>query len=154
MQFVDGTYKCELLERNEFGVWTVKWDNGDTDHTKVPEKKLLREPPAEEESGDEDSTTTTTNDDDAPATVTPVRKKEEIRRQRADGRLRRPGQAHRRALLPVPLFPGDAAAPHVSAGGGRRGTNGAAARGLPTASTTGRKLMAVAKWGNACRYLD
>ena len=75
VQFDDGPYRCELLGRNEFGVWTVKWDNGDTDHTKVPENKLLREPPAEEESSDEDSDDDD-DDDDAPATVTPVRKKQ------------------------------------------------------------------------------
>ena len=72
---------------------------------------------------------------------------EEIRWQRADGRLRRPaGQAHCRALLPVPLFPGDAAPPHVSAGGGRRNERAAAARGATDgfdhgAQTHGRRQV-------------
>ena len=39
-----GTYKCELVSLR-YGYWTVKWANGDTDHTKVDEKKLLREAP-------------------------------------------------------------------------------------------------------------
>ena len=150
VQFVDGTYKCELLERNEFGVWTVKWDNGDTDHTKVPEKKLLREPPAEEESGDEDS-----DDDNAPAAGTPVRKK-----QRSGGsaptvdcgapRDKRIAELfyqflYFRATQRRLMYPREEVV----------GTNGPLPpAALPTASTTGRKLMAVAKWGNACRYLD
>ena len=149
VQFVDGTYKCELLERNEFGVWTVKWDNGDTDHTKVPEKKLLREPPAEEESGDEDA-----DDDNAPAAGTPVRKK-----QRSGSaptvdcgapRDKRIAELfyqflYFRATQRRLMYPGEEVV-------GANGPLPPAA--LPTASTTGRKLMAVAKWGNACRYLD
>ena len=40
-----GTYKCELVSRNEYGYWTVKWDNGDEDNKTVDERKLGREAP-------------------------------------------------------------------------------------------------------------
>ena len=44
VEFDAGTYRCELVSLR-YGYWTVKWANGDTDHTKVDEKKLLREAP-------------------------------------------------------------------------------------------------------------
>ena len=160
VQFVDGTYKCELLERNEFGVWTVKWDNGDTDHKKVPEKKLLREPPAEEESSDGDSDDDDDDDDDAPATVTPVRKKQ----KRSGGsaptvdcgapRDKRIAElffqflyyraTQRRLMYPQETVVGSGAELPPAE--------------LPTAGQGGwgfgPNLMRVAKWGNIGRYLD
>ena len=44
VEFDAGTYRCELVSLR-YGYWAVKWANGDTDHTKVDEKKLLREAP-------------------------------------------------------------------------------------------------------------
>ena len=158
VQFVDGTYKCELLERNEFGVWTVKWDNGDTDHTKVPEKKLLREPPAEEESGDEDSDD---DDDDAPAD-TPVRKKHKksggcgptISADCGAPRDKRIAELfyqflYFRATQRRLMYPREEVV----------GTNGPLPpAALPTKGTDGfdhgAQLIAVTKFGNVGRYLD
>jgi len=161
VQFVDGTYKCELLGRNEFGVWTVEWDNGDTDHTKVPEKKLLREPPTEDESSDEDSDDDD-DDDDAPATVTPVRKKQKrsggggptISADCGAPRDKRIAElfyqflyfraTQRRLMYPQETVVGSGAELPPAE--------------LPTAGQGGwgfgTKLMRVAKWGNIGRYLD
>ena len=45
VEFDAGTYKCELVSyRKEFGVWTVKWANGD-EEPKTVREKLLREAP-------------------------------------------------------------------------------------------------------------
>ena len=45
VEFHAGTYKCELVARNEYGLWTVKWANGDEDNKTVWEQKLGREAP-------------------------------------------------------------------------------------------------------------
>ena len=45
VEFDAGTYKCELVSRNEYGYWTVKWANGDEDNKTVWEQKLGREAP-------------------------------------------------------------------------------------------------------------
>ena len=45
VEFRHGTYKCELVSRNEYGYWTVKWANGDEEPKTVDERKLGREAP-------------------------------------------------------------------------------------------------------------
>ena len=45
VEFDAGTYKCELVSRNEYGYWTVKWANGDEDNKTVWEQNLEREAP-------------------------------------------------------------------------------------------------------------
>ena len=45
VEFDAGTYKCELVARNEYGYWTVKWANGDEDNKTIDERKLEREAP-------------------------------------------------------------------------------------------------------------
>ena len=45
VEFHAGTYKCELVARNEYGLWTVKWANGDEDNKTVWEQNLKREAP-------------------------------------------------------------------------------------------------------------
>ena len=45
VEFRHGTYKCELVSRNEYGYWTVKWENGDEDNKTIDERKLGREAP-------------------------------------------------------------------------------------------------------------
>ena len=46
VEFRHGTYKCELVSfRKEFGVWTVKWANGDEEPKTVRERELGREAP-------------------------------------------------------------------------------------------------------------
>ena len=127
--------------------WNVSFDDGE--ETQIPERLLLREPPTEEESNDEES--------DRRVVVTPVRKKQ--KRSGGSGPTSAECGAPRdkriaelfyrflyfRATQRRLMYPREEVV----------GTNGPLPpAALPTASTTGRKLMAVAKWGNACRYLD
>jgi hypothetical protein len=135
---------------------------GETDHTKVPEKKLLREPPAEEESSDGGSDDDDDDDDDAPATVTPVRKKQKrsggcgptISADCGAPRDKRIAElffqflyyraTQRRLMYPQETVVGSGAELPPAE--------------LPTAGQGGwgfgPNLMRVAKWGNIGRYLD